>query len=117
MRAPWSLLFAALAHCAAAGAPCSQINSAPCIQAWLAITNKARAKERVKAMVLPSNYARLTVPQQNLVLINLERHDRGLPKFSSPLVSKYNSLALAVCVSVPFVRGASLLRAGRTSPH
>lgn len=77
------------------GAPCSGAgNSAPCIAAWLALINKARAKERVKPMVLPANYHLLSVPQQNEVLVNLERHDRGLPKFATPLVAKYNSMAL-----------------------
>jgi len=76
------------------GAPCSNVNSPECISTWLAITNKARAKERVRAMVLPKNYASLSIANQNRVLVNLERKDRGLPTFPA-LVSSLNKRALS----------------------
>src|SRR6516164_7828662 len=55
--------------------------SEPCIAAVLAAIDAARAAEGVKAMTLPSGFATLTVPEQVLVAINLERVDRGLPPF------------------------------------
>ncbi|MDQ2826974.1 MAG: hypothetical protein M3Y04_08455 [Actinomycetota bacterium] len=56
-------------------------SSPPCLAAALLAVNNARAKEGVKAMVLPADFGRLDVAQQLLVVINLERIDRGLPPF------------------------------------
>jgi hypothetical protein len=56
-------------------------NSTGCIAAVLAAVNRAHALEGVRPMVLPSGYARLSVPDQLFVAVNLERVDRGLPPF------------------------------------
>jgi hypothetical protein len=55
--------------------------SEPCIAAVLAAIDAARAAEGVKPMTLPNGFTTLTVPEQVLVAINLERVDRGLPPF------------------------------------
>lgn len=49
-----------------------------CIASALADINAARASEGVGAMVLPSNFASLTIPQQLLIVSDLERIGRGL---------------------------------------
>jgi hypothetical protein len=54
-------------------------NSLKCTNAVLAYINIGRANDGIKPMVLPGNYSSLTTAQQLLVLINLERGDRGLP--------------------------------------
>ena len=56
-------------------------NSPACIAAVLAAVNHAHALEGVRPMVLPSGFARLSVPDQLFVAVNLERVDRGLPPF------------------------------------
>ena len=56
-------------------------NSAACIGAALAAINHAHALEGVRPMVLPPGFARLSVPDQFFVAVNLERVDRGLPAF------------------------------------
>lgn len=43
--------------------------------------NNAAAQEGVSAMVLPSNFVNLTVPEQLFVVADLERVDRGLPPY------------------------------------
>ncbi|MFN2608875.1 MAG: hypothetical protein ABR511_13475 [Acidimicrobiales bacterium] len=55
--------------------------SLPCIQVTLAAVDQARAKEGVKPMLLPADFADLSVPQQLLVALDRERVDRGLPPF------------------------------------
>jgi hypothetical protein len=62
-------------------APSGLDSSARCIESALKAIDNARAAEGVKAMVLPAGFAALTVPQQLFVAINLERVDRGLPRF------------------------------------
>jgi hypothetical protein len=52
--------------------------SAACQTAALADINAARAAEGLGPMQLPGDFGTLTVPQQLLVLSNLERVDRGL---------------------------------------
>ncbi len=52
--------------------------SAACQTAALADINAARAAEGLGPMQLPGDFGSLTVPQQLLVLSNLERVDRGL---------------------------------------
>ena len=54
-------------------------DSPACIAAVLAAVNHAHALEGVRPMVLPSGFARLSVPDQLFVAVNLERVDRGLP--------------------------------------
>ncbi len=56
-------------------------NSPACIDAALAAINHAHALEGVPPMVLPSGFARLSVPDQLFVAVNLERVDRGLAPF------------------------------------
>ncbi len=56
-------------------------NSAACIGAALAAINHAHALEGIPPMVLPPGFARLSVPDQLFVAVNLERVDRGLPAF------------------------------------
>ena len=51
---------------------------ASCVQSALADVNSARASEAIGPMTLPTDFASLTVPEQLLVLSNLERVDRGL---------------------------------------
>jgi hypothetical protein len=51
---------------------------AACETAALVDINAARAGERIGPMQLPGDFGTLTVPQQLLVLSNLERVDRGL---------------------------------------
>jgi hypothetical protein len=53
-------------------------NGSPCISSALADINAAHAAEGVQPMVLPSNFASMSVPVQLLNLSNLERVDRGL---------------------------------------
>lgn len=49
-----------------------------CIASALADINAAHAAEGVQPMVLPSNFASMSVPEQLLNLANLERVDRGM---------------------------------------
>ncbi|MFI5040551.1 MAG: hypothetical protein ACHQNA_01660, partial [Acidimicrobiales bacterium] len=63
-------------------APAGIDSSAPCIHAAVAAINVARAAEGVKPMVLSSGFGDLTVPEQLLVAVNLERVDRGLTPFA-----------------------------------
>jgi len=55
--------------------------SLPCIQVTLKAVDNARAKEGLKPMLLPADFADLTVPQQLLVAVDRERVDRGLRPF------------------------------------
>jgi hypothetical protein len=62
-------------------APSGLDSSARCLQSALEAIGNARAAEGVKAMVLPTGFASLSVAQQLFVAVNLERVDRGLPPF------------------------------------
>ena len=53
-----------------------------CTREQLAYINLAHRKEGIAPMVLPGWYVTLTIPQQLLVLTNLERQARGLPMFT-----------------------------------
>jgi hypothetical protein len=53
-------------------------SASACISSALADIDAARAAEGVRAMVLPGNFASMSVPVQLLNLANLERVDRGL---------------------------------------
>ncbi|HEX3542578.1 MAG TPA: hypothetical protein VHT75_19275 [Acidimicrobiales bacterium] len=57
-------------------------SSPPCLAAIVEALNNARAKEAVKPLVLPASFSTMTIPQQLLVAINLERVDRGLAPFA-----------------------------------
>ena len=59
---------------ACGGAP----DSAGCIRSALSDIDAARAAEGVGPMALPGDFASMDVPQQLLVVTNLERVDRGL---------------------------------------
>lgn len=52
-----------------------------CMSGALHDFNAARAKEHLGKLVLPSNFRSLTVPEQILVLTNLDRRARGLSPF------------------------------------
>ena len=57
-------------------------DSARCIGAVLDAVNHAHALEGIGPMVLPSGFGELSVPQQLLVAIDLERVDRHLTPFA-----------------------------------
>jgi hypothetical protein len=77
---------------------CTDGSSAACQQAVVAAIDAARAAEGVKPLQLPGYYDSLTVPEQLLVLADLERVDRGLPGFAG-LSSQLDSMALQGAVS------------------
>lgn len=94
-----SALFAAVALLLAAAVPADAYTHRPashatvaycqrpvitthCIRAAVADLNAARRNEGLGRIVLPSNFVRLSPPQQVFVLINLERIDRHLPPFA-----------------------------------
>lgn len=52
--------------------------AASCVNPVLAAIDGARAAEGVRPMRLPAGFGQLTLPQQLLVVSNLERTDRGL---------------------------------------
>ncbi len=56
-------------------------NSPACISTTLGAINHAHALEGIRPMVLPSGFARLSMPDQLFVAVNLERVDRGLSAF------------------------------------
>jgi len=55
--------------------------STACLAGALRDFNAARAKEHLGKLILPTNFRSLTVPQQLLVLTNLDRRARGLAPF------------------------------------
>jgi hypothetical protein len=56
--------------------------SVECDQVVLQAIDNARAKEHLKALTLPADFASLTIPEQLLVVIDSERVDRGLTPFA-----------------------------------
>jgi uncharacterized protein YkwD len=85
--APWPALqraFTALITPGPATSDCSSLPPNPNYYASggeaaaLAAINHARASEGLPDLVLPNNYWQLSVPQQQFVLVNLERTSRGL---------------------------------------
>jgi hypothetical protein len=56
-------------------------NSPTCLEAALQAINHAHALEGIRPMVLPANFAQLSIPEQLFVVVDLERIDRGLPAF------------------------------------
>ena len=90
-------------HCTAsgfcsAGPPCYTPDFAPafaspdCEQAELEAIDGARANEGVGPMYLPSDFNSLSGNEQLLVVIDLERVDRGLPPFAG-IVASLSGLA------------------------
>jgi hypothetical protein len=67
-------------------------NSKPCLTKALNAINRARAAEGVRPMILPVNFARMTIPRQTFVVTNLERVDRGLRPIKG-LTARLNSNA------------------------
>ena len=65
------------------GTPVFLINdrSPACTQYVLRAIDRARRLEGVPPMVLPTNWYRLSTPQQLFVVVNLERVDRGLAPY------------------------------------
>ncbi|MGN6162125.1 MAG: hypothetical protein ACTHOG_10565 [Marmoricola sp.] len=61
--------------------PRSASISSACLSGALRDFNAARAKEHLGRLILPTNFRSLTVPQQLLVLTNLDRRARGLAPF------------------------------------
>ena len=60
------------------GFGCSDQVSGDCMASALAAYNKARAREGLGPMTLPTNFAVLTPAEQLMVLANIDRVDRGL---------------------------------------
>jgi len=71
---------------------------AACVASALADINAARVAEGVVPMTLPGDFDSLTVPEQLLVLANLERVDRGLLAVTG-LSANLDSSAAAAAVS------------------
>lgn len=58
-----------------------QEEAAPCTRQVLGAIDRARAQEGLPPMLLPAYYPYLTIPEQVLVVTDLERQARGLPIF------------------------------------
>jgi hypothetical protein len=56
-------------------------NSPSCLDAVLDAINHAHALEGIRPMVLPADFAQMSIPDQLFVAVNMERVDRGLPAF------------------------------------
>jgi hypothetical protein len=63
-------------------APVGVDTTGPCLRITLDAIDAARAREGVRPMVLPSDFPRLTVPEQLFVAVDRERVDRGLAPFA-----------------------------------
>jgi hypothetical protein len=77
---PASLPLSLLPGCAFAEQ--QRVNDSPqCAREALAAVDEARASEGLGPMYLPRYYPHLTIPEQLLVVVDLEREARGLPIF------------------------------------
>ena len=65
----------------ACGDSIRQEEAAPCTRQVLGAIDRARAQEGLPPMLLPAYYPYLTIPEQVLVVTDLERQARGLPIF------------------------------------
>jgi len=63
-------------------APVGADTSSPCLRITLEAIDFARASEGLAPMRLPSDFPRLTVPEQLFVAVDSERVDRGLAPFT-----------------------------------
>ena len=63
-------------------APVGADTTTTCLRITLEAVDAARADEGLRPMVLPADFARLTVPEQLFVAVDRERVDRGLAPFS-----------------------------------
>jgi hypothetical protein len=61
--------------------------SSLCLRLTLGAIDRARQAEHLGPMQLPGSFVQMSVPQQVLVAVNLERVDRGLPPFVGMPVS------------------------------
>lgn len=78
-----------------------------CTAYALEAINNARSKESVVPMVLPTNWGRLTIPRQMLVITNLERIARGYPPYLG-LNARLNATAVTAALhraDPPLARG------------
>lgn len=64
----------------------------------IAAINNARAYEHLHPLRLPSNFYQVNVVQQQFVLVNLERTDRGLPVFH--MDNNLSQMALAYSIQL-----------------
>lgn len=63
-------------------APVGGDSSSTCLRLTLEAIDAARAGEGLRPMMLPSDFAQLSVPEQLLVALDRERVDRGLAPFA-----------------------------------
>jgi hypothetical protein len=63
-------------------APVGGDSSSTCLRLTLDAIDRARAAEGLGPMVLPADFAQLSVPEQLFVALNRERVDRGLAPFA-----------------------------------
>ena len=70
-----------MSACFAKGGQVADYGSLACTRSQLAAIDKARAAEGLVPMLLPGWYPKLTIPEQLLVVTDLERQARGLPIF------------------------------------
>ena len=75
--APRPTILGAPSACAG-GSPFAPYESQPCVKQALAAINRARAIEHLRPMSLPASFTLLSQAQQEFVVTNAERVDRGL---------------------------------------
>ena len=63
-------------------APVGVDTSGPCLRITLDAIDRSRAGEGLRPMALPSDFGRLSVPEQLFVAVDRERVDRGLAPFT-----------------------------------
>lgn len=90
----------------AACSPSGPDQSTPCLKVTLAAIDAARAREHLKPMTIPADYATLSVPEQLLVVLDAERVDRGLDPFAglSPVLDA-EAVAAAAAARLPGAPG------------
>ena len=68
-------------------APVGADTTATCLRITLGAIDAARAAEGLRPMLLPADFAHLTVPEQLFVALDRERVDRGLAPFTGLVAS------------------------------
>ena len=68
-------------------APVGADTTSTCLRLTLEAIDAARASEALPPMVLPSDFPRLTIPEQLFVVVDRERVDRGLAPFTGLLTA------------------------------
>ncbi len=71
-------------------APSGSDSTGPCLRITLEAIDAARAEEGVRPMVLPADFARLTIPEQLFVAIDRERSIAAWPR--SPASARTSTL-------------------------